>query len=438
MRSANAALLERNRGPRERFSNSWGSAESFQHGFLPREDYLIGSVLVFFNNWENCSIPGGTVSGPASRDSAGGRMQPMHAIPARGGLNFDETPFVAIWEVTQSCDLACKHCRAAAQPIAHPDELTTVEGKALIDQIAAMGVPIFVFTGGDPLKRKDVFELIRYAADKGVQVALTPSATPLLTREAIFKLKEAGLPIQVHTTISRHNADDLDNLCALFEKLAIVMWNVFFLVPVGRGQIDDLLDGEEIERIFGQIYALSQRVNFQIKTTEAMHYRRYLLQHNLEERKMGHGKMPGEGKGHPGNVERAAAMVYEPGAPTSDAKTRTANWTTRRVNDGKGFLFISHVGNVYPSGFLPIHAGNIRETPLSEIYRNAPIFKSLRDTSKLEGKCGACEYKEICGGSRARAYALTGNPLAAEPCCIYQPKHWDPQLESEAAAFAKS
>ena len=397
-------------------------------------------------------------------------MQPMHNIPARGGLNFDETPFLAIWEVTQSCDLACKHCRAAAQPIAHPDELTNAEGKGLIDQIAAMGVPIFVFTGGDPLKRADVFELIRYAADKGVQVALTPSATPLLTREAIFKLKEAGLvrlgisldgstpeihdafrglpgayartiqaiewaneagiPIQVHTTISRHNAHDLDGLCALFEKLAIVMWNVFFLVPVGRGQLNDLLDGQEFERIFGQIYSLSQRVNFQIKTTEAMHYRRYLLQHNLEERKIGHG--------HPGSAKPATAAAYEPGAPTSDAKTRTASWATRRVNDGKGFLFISHVGNVYPSGFLPIHAGNIRETPLSEIYRNAPIFKSLRDTSKLEGKCGACEYKEICGGSRARAYAVTGDPLAQEPCCIYQPKNWDSELESEAAAFAKS
>jgi radical SAM protein len=392
-------------------------------------------------------------------------MQPMHTIPVRGGLNFDETPFLAIWEVTQSCDLACKHCRAAAQPIAHPDELTNAEGKALIDQIASMGVPIFVFTGGDPLKRADVFELIRYAADKGVHVALTPSATPLLTREAIFKLKEAGLvrlgisldgstpeindtfrglpgayartiqaiewaneagiPIQVHTTISRHNAADLDSLCALFERLAIVMWNVFFLVPVGRGQLDDLLSGEEFEQVFGKIYELSHRVNFQIKTTEAMHYRRYLLEHNLEERRIGHG--------HP----HAAAKEYESGAPTADAQTRTASWATRRVNDGKGFLFISHTGNVYPSGFLPIHAGNIRQTPLGEIYRNAPIFKSLRDTSKLEGKCGACEYKEICGGSRARAYALTGDPLAQEPCCIYQPKHWDPELENKAAAFAQ-
>jgi radical SAM protein len=394
----------------------------------------------------------------------------MHNIPARGGLNFDETPFLAIWEVTQSCDLACKHCRAAAQPIAHPDELTTAEGKALIDQIAEMHVPIFVFTGGDPLKRKDVFELIRYAADKGVHVAVTPSATPLLTLEAMQKMKEAGLvrlgisldgstpeihdafrglpgawartiqaiewanqvgiPIQVHTTISRHNAQDLDNLCALFERLAIVMWNVFFLVPVGRGQLGDLLSGEEFEQVFGKIYELSHRVNFQIKTTEAMHYRRYLLEHNLEERRMGHG--------HTRSASANGAMAYEAGAPTSDAHTRTVGWATRRVNDGKGFLFVSHVGNVYPSGFLPIHAGNVKQTPLKEIYRNAPIFKSLRDTSKLEGKCGVCEYKEICGGSRARAYALTGDPLAQEPCCIYQPKHWDPQLENEAGAFASS
>jgi AdoMet-dependent heme synthase len=397
-------------------------------------------------------------------------LQPMHNIPARGGLNYDETPFLAIWEVTQSCDLACKHCRAAAQPIAHPEQLSTAEGKGLIDQIAAMGVPIFIFTGGDPLKRPDLYELIRYGAEKNVKIAVTPSATPLLTREAIFKMKEAGvvrlgisldgsspeihdvfrglpgawartiqavewageagIPIQVHSTISRHNAHDLDNLCALFEKLAIVMWNVFFLVPVGRGQLADLLSGEEFESVFGKIYELSHRVSFQIKTTEAMHYRRYLLQHNLEERKMGHGH-PG---GHP---VPSAVAEYEAGAPKADAQTRTHGWATRRVNDGKGFMFISHVGNVYPSGFLPIHAGNIRETPLGDIYRNAPIFKTLRDTSRLEGKCGACEYKEICGGSRARAYALTGDPLAQEPCCIYQPRNWTPRQEGESAAVCQ-
>jgi radical SAM protein len=387
-------------------------------------------------------------------------MEAMHTIPARGGLNYDETPFLAIWEITQSCDLACKHCRAAAQPIAHPDQLSTEEGKRVIDQIADMKIPIFVFTGGDPLKRPDLYELIRYSAEKGVKVAVTPSATPLLTREAIFKMKEAGvvrlgisldgstpeihdnfrglpgawartieavewageagMPIQVHTTINRHNAHDLDGLCNLFEKLKIVMWNVFFLVPVGRGQLDDLLTGDDFENVFAKIYELSHRVNFQIKTTEAMHYRRYLLQHNLEERKMGHG--------HPG---AHPAAEYDPGAPTADARTRNHSWATRRVNDGKGFMFISHTGNVYPSGFLPIHAGNIRETPLADIYRNAPIFKALRDTGQLEGKCGACEYKEICGGSRARAYALTGDPLAQEPCCIYQPRNWHPESMTE-------
>ncbi len=390
-------------------------------------------------------------------------MEAMRNIPARGGLNYDETPFLAIWEITQSCDLACKHCRAAAQPLPHPDQLTTDEGKALIDQISDMKVPIFVFTGGDPLKRADIYDLVRYAASKNVKVAVTPSATPLLTREAIFKMKEAGvvrmavsldgstpeihdhfrgvegtwqrtvqaiqwageagMPIQVHTTISRHNAKDLDNLCAFFEQQNIVMWNVFFLVPVGRGQLDDLLSGDEFEQVFGKIYELSHRVNFQIKTTEAMHYRRYLLQNNLKEREFG-------GHGHPGGNPHATA--YEPGAPEADAQSRTHGWATRRVNDGKGFVFISHVGNVYPSGFLPIHAGNIRETPLADIYRNAPIFKALRNTSRLEGKCGACEYKEICGGSRARAYALTGDPLAQEPCCIYQPKGWVNTGENEA------
>ena len=390
----------------------------------------------------------------------------MQNIPARGGIDYDKSPFLAIWETTQSCDLACKHCRAAAQPIAHPDQLTHEEAKHLIDQIADMHIPIFVFTGGDPLKRPDVYDLIRYAASKDVKVALTPSATPLLNREAIFKLKEAGLvrlgisldgstpeihdtfrglpgawartiqaiewageagiPIQVHTTISRHNAHDLDSLVTLFEKLSIVMWNVFFLVPVGRGQLDDLLSGEDFERVFAKIYELSLRANFQIKTTEAMHYRRYLLQHNLEEKKLGHG--------HPG-ARPAAVAEYDPGAPKADALTRNHSWATRRVNDGKGFMFISHVGNVYPSGFLPIHAGNVRETPLADIYRNAPIFKALRDTKRLEGKCGACEYKEICGGSRARAYALTGDPLSAEPCCIYQPKNWDPELEQKAESF---
>ncbi len=435
-------------------------------------------------------------------------MQPMVELPARGGLDYDETPFLAIWEVTQSCDLACKHCRAAAQPEAHPEQLTTRQGKALIDQIAEMHVPVFVLTGGDPLKRADIFELVEHAAARGVRVALTPSATPLLTREAIFRLRdaglvrlgisldgsspeihdvfrglpgawqrtveavgwaaEAGIPIQVHTTLSRHNAHDLEAMTALLQQLEVVMWNLFFLVPVGRGQQADMLTGEEFEAIFGHLYELSRRAPFQIKTTEAMHYRRYLIQHNLQERQAGHaaghphgaGASQGVGTsqsmdhsqgmgasqsvtgGMPESVLTSAAETgraasadidhYSAGAPRTSAAERNRVWATRRVNDGRGFVFISHRGEVFPSGFLPMRAGSILEKPLAEIYREAPIFQALRDTDMLHGKCGVCEYRQICGGSRARAYAMTGDPLAAEPCCTYQPRGWKPEHASVA------
>jgi AdoMet-dependent heme synthase len=380
-------------------------------------------------------------------------MQPMQNIPARGGIDYDESPFLAIWEITQSCDLACKHCRAAAQPIAHPDELTHEEGKALIDQIADMHIPIFVFTGGDPLKRKDLFELIRYAASKDVHVAVTPSATPLLTREAIFKMKdaglvrlgisldgstpeihdafrglpgawartiqaiewanEAGIPIQVHTTVSRHNVHDLDNLCDLFEKLAIVMWNVFFLVPVGRGQLDDLLSGEEFEQVFGKIYELSRRANFQIKTTEAMHYRRYLLQHNLEEKRMGHGAGNGGGNGAGNGSDMRMGRVR---AGRADGRRQDAQHGlghAPRERRQRIHVHLAH-GQCLSQRIFADSRRQCARDATGEIYRNAPIFKALRDTSRLQGKCGACEFKEICGGSRARAYALTGDPLAQE------------------------
>jgi radical SAM protein len=372
-------------------------------------------------------------------------------IPPHAAMNFDETPFLVIWEVTQACDLSCKHCRAAAQPLRSPDELSTEEGKHLIDQIADLHVPIFVMTGGDPIKRPDIFELIRYATEQGVHAALTPSATPLLTREVICKLKEAGLarlavsldgstaeihdnfrqlpgayaktlqaiewaneiglPIQVHTTASRHNIADLDQLATLLHERDIVMWSVFFLVPVGRGQKADLLTGDEFEQVFEKLYKLSKEVPFQIKTTEAMHYRRYILQQHVAE------------------LERERVTHGE----EKPAQSRTQQWATRRVNDGRGFVFVSHTGNVYPSGFLPVLGGSIREQSLKDIYRYSPVFRTLRDLDQLEGKCGACEFKEICGGSRARAFALTGDLLAEESCCIYQPRNYhaaQPVLDS--------
>jgi radical SAM protein len=359
--------------------------------------------------------------------------------PQINTIDFNERPFIAIWEVTQACDLACVHCRASAQPDRHPMELSTAEGKRLIDQIAALKVPVFVLTGGDPIKRPDLFELIGHAHSVGVRVSLTPSATPLLTRDIVVRLKEAGLarlavsmdgasaethdafrgmsgsfartldavrwaneiglPVQINTTFSRRNIAEIDAVVALIESLNITLWSVFFLVPTGRGKLDDLLNANEFEQVFTKIYGLSKTASFDIKTTEAQHYRRFILQQRVAERRAG--------------VEMLA---------TQEKAADDIGRAPRGLNDGKGFVFISHTGEVFPSGFLPMPAGNIRQQELSGLYRESALFRSLRDTSNLEGKCGQCEFKEICGGSRARAYALTGNPNAEEPCCSYIPK----------------
>ncbi len=358
-------------------------------------------------------------------------------------IDFNERPFIVIWETTQACDLACVHCRACAQPFRSSQELTTDEAKRLIDEIAAMQAPLFVMTGGDPLKRPDIYELVEYAAGRGVRPSLTPSATPLLTRAAVAKLKdsglarlaisldgptadihdsfrrvpgsfqwtldavqyahEVGLPVQINTTITRHNLQYLDEMIALMEKLGIVLWSVFFLVPTGRGQTIDLISAEEFEEVFEKLYQTSRRVLFDIKSTEAQHYRRYLLQKRTELRRQG-GTPPDK-------------MPHYLGIGSADGIGRAP----RGINDGKGFVFVSHTGEIFPSGFLPISAGNVRMESLADLYRNSPLFQSLRDTAKLEGKCGRCEYKEICGGSRARSYALTGDMFAEEPCCVYEP-----------------
>jgi len=371
--------------------------------------------------------------------------------PQINTTDFNERPFIAIWEVTQACDLACVHCRASAQPDRNPEELSTDEGKRLIDQIAALQVPVFVLTGGDPIKRPDLFELIEYARSVGVRVSLTPSATPLLTRDVVVRLKEAGLarlavsmdgasaethdafrgmsgsfartldsvrwaneiglPVQINTTFSRRNINEIDAIVGLMEKLKITLWSVFFLVPTGRGKLNDLLSAEEFESVFAKIYRLSRTASFDIKTTEAQHYRRYLLQQRVAERKIG----------TVANSEHERAVDAIGRAP-------------RGLNDGKGFVFISHKGEIFPSGFLPLPAGNIREQGLAKIYRESPLFRDLRDTSKLEGKCGSCEFKEICGGSRARAYALTGNPHDEESCCAHIPKgYFQPSAQLKTA-----
>ena len=357
-------------------------------------------------------------------------------------MNFDERPFVAIWETTQACDLACVHCRACAQPARNPLELSTDEAKRLIDEIAAMEVPVFVLTGGDPLKRPDIFELVRYATEHKVRISLTPSATPLLTRENIVQLKECGLArlavsldgptAEIHDAFRRVKGSYewtinavsgrarsvcrcrstprspattwrmLDDTIALLEKLDIVLWSVFFLVPTGRGQSIDLISAEEFEQVFEKLYETSQRVMFDIKSTEAQHYRRFLLQRRTEA------------------APSAQHAVIRFSAFRSRRKCRsewkppTASAGASGINDGKGFVFISHLGEVFPSGFLPVSGGNVRKQSLADIYRNSPLFRSLRDSKNLEGKCGRCEFREICGG-------LTGEKLRADRR-IYSPR----------------
>lgn len=350
-------------------------------------------------------------------------------------MDYDQRPFIVIWETTRACDLACVHCRAKAQPNPLPGELTHEEGRALIDDIAAMGTPVLVFSGGDPLKREDLTELIRHAKACGLRVGTIPAATPRLTREAVQALKDAGLdqmalsldastpqahdqfrgvegafdktmqaaawahevglPLQINTVMSAYNFEDVDRLIALVQQLGIVFWEVFFLVPVGRGAQLIGLTARQYEQVFAKLYEANRAARFLIKVTEAPHYRRYVMR-----QQQGLSSVF-DGAAHPDSIGLA------PGG----------------VNAGKGHAFISCTGEVYPSGFLPLSAGNIRTTPLAELYQDSPLFQRLRQSDLLKGRCGVCDYRDICGGSRSRAYALTGDYLAEEPCCAYVPRH---------------
>ncbi len=361
--------------------------------------------------------------------------------------DFNRDPFIVIWELTRACQLKCLHCRAEAQYRRDPRELSFEEGKALIDQIKEMNNPMLVFTGGDPLEREDVFDIADYAVKKGVRVSMTPSATPNVTKEAIEKAKEVGLarwafsldgptaeihdhfrgtagsydltierikylheleiPVQINTVISRYNIDHLEEMAKVVESLECVLWSVFFLVPTGRGQTSDMISPVQHEKVFQWLYQLSKRVPFDIKTTAAQHYRRVVIQQKMK-----------EAKEQPQEIEYLDALTQQGLTGSIDGLGRAP----KGVNDGNGFMFISHIGDVYPSGLLPIKVGNVREQPLAEIYRESPVMKALRDPDQYKGKCGQCEFRHVCGGSRSRAYAMTGDYLESEPFCVYIPK----------------
>jgi len=354
--------------------------------------------------------------------------------------DFDQAPFAIAWEVTRACAFACVHCRADAIPQKDPLELNTDEGFRLIDQLAEFGSPILIFTGGDPMMRRDLFDLIAYATRKGLRCSLTPTATALPTLKRLREAKEAGirrialsldapvpevhdefrkvegswqrtmdilhraeevgLSVQVNTTVTSFNIELLPEMVPFIEEVGAVQWSVFFMVPTGRAQAEIMISPEEHERVFNWLYDLSKEAPFDIKGTAAPMYRRVAIERRKAE--VGDKKEV---------TFQGAGFQYADGL----------NRPRKGVNDGNGFLFISHIGEIQPSGFLPVTAGYVREDDVVDVYRNHPIFRDLRDPSKLKGKCGICEYQDLCGGQRGRAYGLTGDYLETDPACVYVP-----------------
>ena len=364
------------------------------------------------------------------------KMPLSQPTPGMGRVvhNFSKNPMLVYWEMTQACGLACRHCRAEAMAMPHPLELTTAESQAFLRQVVEFGAPLphLILTGGDPLSRKDIYSLIDLGRELGLQVSITPSATPELTEDALARLKQHGianlglsldgscaekhdgirgipgtfertvaaarcagrldLPIQVNTLVAEETADDLPAIYELLRSSFPVMrWSLFFLISVGRGKALHEVSPEEGERIMNWVLELAPQAPFAVKTTEAPSYRRLAV-----------SKM------------RAGGISY---AEMKD----TAVYQGFQIRDGHGIVFVSNQGEIYPSGFLPLHCGNVRKDSLVEVYRNSETFRALHTPGEFHGKCGVCEYSHICGGSRARAFAHTGDALGTDPFCPYEP-----------------
>ena len=350
---------------------------------------------------------------------------------------YERAPMIIYWELTNACGLACRHCRATAMPDPAPGELTTSQAIAVLDDMlgfAADGeaLPHVVMTGGDPLKRPDLAELVAAATARGLGVSLAPAVTPLLTREKIFWMKEigvqaislsldgsnagyhdgvrmvpgtfdatiealdlaaeAGLPVQVNTLVTATTAADLPAVYELLSRHTLMQWSLFFLISIGRGSELAELSPGDAERWLLWAAKANREASFRVKTTEAMHFRRLLATPMLRA-----GKTREEVEAH--TMSRAFG-----------------------IRDGNGIVFVSNLGEVTPSGFLPLGVGNVKERSLVELYRDTPLMRSLRDPDQFVGRCGACEFHDWCGGSRARAYAWTGDPLESDPLCPYVPK----------------
>lgn len=364
------------------------------------------------------------------------------------GFRYERAPMIVYWETTIACPLACTHCRATAMPYAAPGQLTTDECLRLLDSMVGFGNPRphVVFTGGDPLERADLEQLVRHATSLGIGSSLAPAVAPGLTRERMLALKEAGiqavslsldgstpekhdglrgvpgtfdrtmeaiemlneldLPVQINTLITDTTHEDLPAVYDVLRKKKLLRWALFFLIATGRGSTMKEISAGEAERLMNWFYDLSRVAPFQVKTTEATHYRRVAMQRM-------------EAEGH---------------TPEEIASSNVARGFG--IRDGNGICFINHKGDVFPSGFLPVKVGNVRETDLVTLYRENETFRALRDTSRLGGRCGECTFHDECGGSRSRAYAHTGDLLAEDPLCPHEPKAYAKRLANKAAREA--
>jgi radical SAM protein with 4Fe4S-binding SPASM domain len=346
---------------------------------------------------------------------------------------------VVMWELTRACRLGCAHCPIGAQPRRSPLELSTYEAYKTIDQIVSLNPEEVIITGGDPFERADLYQLLDYARRRGLQPSLMVSATPSLTGAAIGKLKRNGLgrliigldssaperhdaargiagqfgstllairwartaelPVEVNTLLTPSNLRDIDTVAELLGDVEVQRWNIYFAVPVGATRASEMLSPEATEDVFRKIYDLAGRVPFAIRTFEAPQYRRYVLQKAVEKR------------------QRTIEEMFD----LQSQGVRIADDAGRSAVAVNNYLYISHTGEVSVSPFLPLTAGNVRYQPLSTVHRYGELFAAVRDEVNLKGKCGRCEFKTVCGGSRARAFAVSGDLFASDPLCAYQP-----------------
>lgn len=359
-----------------------------------------------------------------------------------------DRPMIVIWEVTRACALVCRHCRADAQHHRDPAELTTEQGKALLDDIAGFGAPypIVVLTGGDPFERPDLAELVAHGHGLGLHMALSPSVTPRLepgvlrdlraagagavslsldgatsathdafrgfagvfdaTLAAAERVRDAGFRLQINSTVTRGNVAEFPQLLRLVLDAQASLWSIFFLVPTGRGQQLQALSAPEAEDVLNWMVDISDRLA--VKATEAPHYRRVSIQRSRGEVYEG------------GELYRR--LTQDTAAVLADRPTRTRPPRPPiDVNSGRGFSFVDHHGDVYPSGFLPHRCGNVKDSGFVAVYRDSELLRALRIPSGFAGKCGVCEFNDVCGGSRSHAYAVTGDVLASDPTCAYLP-----------------